>query len=91
MRPYEGMFLLDNRQANRDWDRTVEQVKAILKKHGAELAWCQKWAERKLAYEIRHHRRGTYLLAYFQAEKEVPTRIYREVELNDLIPFDLRE
>lgn len=85
MKAYEGMFLLDNRQANRDWDRTVEQVKAMLAKHGAQLVWCQKWAERKLAYEIRHHRRATYLLSYFRADKECPKHIYREVELSELV------
>ena len=30
---YEGMFLMDNRQANRDWEGSLEKLKAMLSKH----------------------------------------------------------
>ena len=82
---YEGMFLLDSRQANRDWDGLMESLKAVLTKHGAEVEREVKWGERKLAYEINGRRRGTYVLCYFNAPGEAITPIYREVELSDLI------
>jgi len=82
---YEGMFLLDNRQANRDWDGTLESLKNMITKHGAEILRCQKWGERRLAYEIKGRRRGTYVLAYFQADSDAVNRIYREVELSELV------
>jgi len=79
---YEGMFLLDNRQANRDWDASVAAVKKILSEHGAEASRMDKWAERKLAYPVKAQKRGTYLLAYFSAEKDAPSKIYRDVEIS---------
>lgn len=82
---YEGMFLLDSRQANRDWDGLMESLKALLTKHGAEVEREVKWGERKLAYEINGRRRGTYVLCYFNAPGEAITPIYREVELSDSI------
>ena len=82
---YEGMFLLDSRQANRDWDGSVENLKAILTKHGAEVVQCLKWGERRLAYEIDRRRRAAYVLAHFNALGDAVTRIYREVELSELI------
>ena len=82
---YEGMFLLDIRQANRDWDGSLDNLKLLLTKHGGEILRCEKWGERRLAYEIKGRRRATYVLTYFQAEGEAVNRIYRECELSDLI------
>jgi len=77
------MFLVDNRYANRDWDRVLSHVKEIIGKHGGEMIKCEKWGERKLAYPINGHKRGTYLLTYFRASGDAPNRIYRDVELSD--------
>jgi len=82
---YEGMFVMDNRQANRDWDGSLEKLKSMLVKHKAEMLRCEKWGERKLAYEMEGRRRGTYLLLYFNATGEAVNHIYRECELSDLM------
>ncbi len=82
---YEGMFLLDNRQANRDWEGSLESVKAVIEKHGGEILRCDKWGERRLAYEVEGRRRGTYVLAYFNAEGDAVNRIYHDCELSELI------
>ena len=82
---YEGMFVMDNRQANRDWDGSLEKLKSMLTKHGAELVRAEKWGERKLAYEMEGRRRGTYMLMYFNATGTAVNQIYRECELSDLM------
>jgi ribosomal protein S6 len=79
------MFLIDNRQANRDWDGSVDTLKGILSKHGASILRCEKWGERKLAYEIKGRRRGTFVLTYFEAEGDAVNNIYRDCELSELI------
>jgi ribosomal protein S6 len=79
------MFLMDNRQANRDWDGSLEQMKGLLTKHGAEIVRCDKWGERKLAYEIDGRRRATYVVVYFNADGDAVGRMYRECELSELI------
>jgi ribosomal protein S6 len=78
------MFLMDNRQANRDWEGSLEKVKSILTKYGAEIVRCDKWGERKLAYEIKGRRRGTYVLAYFNATGKTANEVYRECELSEM-------
>jgi ribosomal protein S6 len=82
---YEGMFLMDNRQANRDWEGSLEKMKSMLTKHGSEIVRCDRWGERKLAYEMDGRRRGTYVLAYFNATGQAVNEIYRECELSDMI------
>lgn len=75
-RDYEAMFLLDNTAATADFEGTAGQVDKILLKHGTEIVHKEKWDERKLAYDIRGHRRATYYLVYLRA----PTSAIREIE-----------
>ena len=85
MRLYEGMFLLDSGRAGKDWDGARTEVETILTKHGAEIVRSGRWDERKLAYEIKGHRRATYMLVYFQGLSETIDPVRRECALNDLV------
>ena len=62
------MFLVDSGQAASDWDGIVGLIETILKKADAEVVCLRKWSDRKLAYEIGHKSRGTYILCYFKAD-----------------------
>ena len=85
VREYEAMFLLDNQAATADFEATAGQVDAILEKHGAEIVLKEKWDERKLAYEIKGHRRATYYLVYFKAPPTSITEVDTDVHLNEVI------
>jgi ribosomal protein S6 len=82
---YEAMFLLDNTPATEDFEGTAGQVDAILRKHGAEIVHKEKWDERKLAYEIRGHRRATYYLVYFRAPSRAIREVAQDAGLNQVI------
>jgi len=82
---YEGMFLLDSARATREWDVVQAHVHDILKKHGAEITKSEKWSERRLAYDIRGHKRGVYMLTYFTAPGEAIRLINRDCELSDVV------
>ncbi len=82
---YEAMFLLDNNAATADFDATAGQVDAILEKHGASIVQKEKWDERKLAYEIKGHRRATYYLVYFTSPTNAIDKINEDVALNEVI------
>ncbi len=84
-REYEAMFLLDNAAAVADWDGTSGIVDQLLTKYGAEIVQTEKWDERKLAYEIRGHKRATYYLVYFKAASDVAAKVTADASLNDKI------
>jgi ribosomal protein S6 len=84
-REFEAMFLLDNAAAVADFDGTSGVVDQILSKNGATIVQKEKWDERKLAYEIRGHKRATYYLTYFRAPTDAPAKISADVELSDKI------
>ncbi|MDA1195420.1 MAG: 30S ribosomal protein S6 [Planctomycetota bacterium] len=84
-RDYEAMFILDHNAASADFDGTAAVVDQILEKHGAHIEHKEKWDERKLAYEIKGQRRGTYYLAYFNAEPGTIANINEDVRLSESI------
>lgn len=85
MRMYEGLFLIDNTHASMEWDNVVRHIHDILQKNGAEILKTEKWGEKKLAYKIKGHKRGTYLLIHFNAKSGAITAIKRDFQLSDYI------
>jgi small subunit ribosomal protein S6 len=84
-RDYEAMFLLDNAACTADYEGTVAAVDQILERNGATLVQKEKWDERKLAYEIRGHKRATYYLVYFRAPTEAVAKIRGDAALSEKI------
>ena len=85
MRMYEGLFLIDNAHASTEWDNVVKHIHDILQKNGAEILKTEKWGEKKLAYKIKSHKRGTYLLVHFNAKNSAIATIRRDFQLSDYI------
>lgn len=85
MRMYEGLFLIDTAHANMEWDNVVKHIHDILQKNGAEILKTEKWGEKKLAFKIKGHKRGTYLLIHFNAKNAAITMIKRDFQLSDYI------
>jgi len=86
---YEGMFLLDSNKAAAAWEESVKQVHDILAKHNAEIVASRQWDERRLAYPISGHKKGTYLLTYFKTEGSKLKEIVADCHLTDLILREL--
>ncbi len=82
---YEGLFLIDNARASMEWDNVVKEIHNILQKNGAEILKTEKWGEKKLAYKIKGHKRGTYLLIHFNAKNTAIAMIKRDFQLSDSI------
>ena len=83
MRLYEGMFIISDTVAGSDWEAAVKHVEDLLKNRGAEILKSEKWEERKFAYKLKGHKRGTYLLVYFNAPTDSISLIKRDFELSD--------
>jgi small subunit ribosomal protein S6 len=86
---YEGMFLLDSSKAATAWEDTVKHVHDILTKHHSEIVASRQWDERRLAYPIGSHKKGTYLLTYFRTEGENLKEIVANCGLSDVILREL--
>lgn len=82
MNPYEAMFLLGP-GGTTEPEAGQNLVRQMIERHGGQIMVLKKWDERKLAYEIKGQKRGTYLIAYFNAPGNAITAIERDVKLND--------
>ena len=82
---YEGMFLVDSARAGSDWDGINAAIRKILERAEADIISIRKWDDRRLAYEIKHVGRGTYILVYFRADGEKIQGIEKAVQLSEHI------
>lgn len=82
---YEAMFLVDSALAAQDWDGVLGTIKGVLERADAEVVSVRKWGDRRLAYEIDHKARGTYILCYFRTDGSRIGNIERDVQLSERI------
>ena len=86
---YEGMFLLDSSKVAVSWDESVKHVHDILTKHESEIVASRQWDERRLAYPVEGHKKGTYLLTYFKTDGSNLKEIVADCHLSDVILREL--
>jgi small subunit ribosomal protein S6 len=83
------MFILDSSKVAASWDGAVQHVHDILTKHKSEIVASRQWDERRLAYPIDGHKKGTYLLTYFKADGTQIRDISADCRLSDLVLREL--
>ena len=86
---YEGMFILDSNKVAVSWDDSVHHVHDILAKHQAEIVASRPWDERRLAYPVDGHKKGTYLLTYFRTDGAHLNDIVADCKLSDVVLREL--
>jgi ribosomal protein S6 len=85
LRLYEGMFLVDSNLAAKDWTELETHIQEILKRNKAEVLYSEKWPDRRLAYDIKGCKKGTYFLTYFNAPPEAIKPIEEDCRLSERI------
>ncbi|MCK4275207.1 MAG: 30S ribosomal protein S6, partial [Phycisphaerae bacterium] len=80
---YEGMFLLEAGTPN--FETACEPIRKVLDRNQAEILSIKPWDERKLAYEVRHHKRGLYVLTYFRTDPLRIAELEHDCQLNEQI------
>jgi small subunit ribosomal protein S6 len=78
-------MLLFPQSANVDLKGTVEFIKDVLTRNGAEIVSLKKWGDRQLAYPINKQKRGVYILTYFNAPTDKLTAIDRAFNLSEQV------
>jgi small subunit ribosomal protein S6 len=82
---YEGLFIFDSDLYARGADEVSSQVANIVEQLGGEVLLSRLWDERKLAYPIKGHRRGTYWLTYFRIDPTTVKDLTRQFQLSGSI------
>ena len=76
-------MIVDPRPTDEEVAALLEQLGEQLKTLGAEVTKVDNWGKRRLAYDIRKQREGTYAIFEVSAEPSVVKEFERQVRLNE--------
>lgn len=82
---YEAMFILDSNRYGRNPESVVGQIPKMVEEANGELLVSRLWEERRLAYPIKGHRKGTYWLTYFRINGAEIAGMKRKCEVSETI------
>jgi len=80
---YEGMFILDANRFGRDPEAVSNQISTAIEGLEGEVLVSRLWEERRLAYPIEGHRKGTYWLTYFRLDGTRLVELQRQFQIAD--------
>ncbi|MBI4686441.1 MAG: 30S ribosomal protein S6 [Nitrospirae bacterium] len=67
MNYYENLLIIDPTLDDKETEKTIDRVKDVITKSGGEILKSDKWGRRRLAYTIKKHAEGFYMLLLFKA------------------------
>ncbi len=85
MNEYESIFVIRPSVSEEGINQLVEKVKNIVEKNGGNVLKTEQWGKRKLAYEIKKEKKGTYVLLQFKGNGQIVSDLERNYRLDDSI------
>ena len=70
MRDYEVLYIVRADLDDEKVQEIVKRVGTLIEKAGGTLERTNLWGKRKLAYEVKHQKEGSYVLQDFQIGQE---------------------
>jgi small subunit ribosomal protein S6 len=82
---YDCFFLFDSNKYNRDPGGVIATVHKNIEELGGEILASRLWEERKLAYPVNGHSKGTYWITYFNMDGTRLPEFNRTCQLDENI------
>lgn len=83
MRSYELMYILDPSLDEDASGALMGKIEDLMNKQGVEVEKSEPWGKRRLAYSIKGHRDGNYILSYLKAEPTAISEMERRLRVTD--------
>jgi small subunit ribosomal protein S6 len=83
LRPYEILVIVDPRPTDEEVAELLTQLGEQAKSLGIEVDKVDNWGKRRLAYDIRKQREGTYAIFETKAEPSMVKELERQFRLNE--------
>ncbi|MEI7637753.1 MAG: 30S ribosomal protein S6 [Syntrophus sp. (in: bacteria)] len=84
-RRYETIFITPADIPDEELHTLIERYSAIITGRKGILVKVEKWGKRKLAYEIKKHLRGYYILLDFAGQTDIVNEMERNFKIDDKI------
>ncbi len=85
IRNYETLYIVDSTLTDEQISPIIDKYSNLVTEQGGEVQAHAKWDKRRLAYEIKGKREGTYILMYFTGEPAVEKELDRVFRISDEI------
>src|SRR5947207_3672463 len=82
LRPYEILVIVDPRPTDEEVAALLTQLGEQIKTLGAEVVKMENWGKRRLAYDIRKQREGTYAAFVVLAVPDMVMEYDRQLRLS---------
>ncbi len=79
------LIIADSRATEEEVGTLLTQLGDNVKQLGAEVTKVENWGKRRLAYELRKQREGTYAVLEFSAEPAMVKEFERQLRLNESV------
>jgi small subunit ribosomal protein S6 len=83
--PYEILVIFDPRPTDEDIAALLTRLGESLKGLGGEVGKVESWGKRRLTYDIRKQREGTYAVIEAKAEPAAVREFERQLRLNEQV------
>jgi len=83
--PYEILVIIDPRPTDEEVAALLTRLGENLKGLGAEVGKVESWGKRRLAYDLRKQREGTYAVIEALAEPATMKEFERQLRLNEQV------
>jgi small subunit ribosomal protein S6 len=85
MELYESLFIIRPSVSDEETNALIDKMKGVAERTGAQFIKAENWGRKKLAYEVRRERKGTYVYFYFKAPNNTVGELERAYRLEDNI------
>ena len=82
---YESIFIVRPSISDDETNQLIEKMKGVLDKSGATLIKLENWGKKKLAYEVKRERRGTFVYLHFKAAGNAVAELEHSYRLEDSV------
>jgi len=82
---YESICIINPNLSDEETAGVIKKMQDVVAKQGGEMLKYEDWGKKKLAYEIKKHKRGHYAFFQFKAAPTAVSELERTYKLTDSI------
>jgi small subunit ribosomal protein S6 len=82
---YETIFIINPESENVVVEQTIDTVRNFIESNGYEVKKVAPWGRRRLAYEVKGHQEGYYVLMVFESEPDFVEQLQRRYQITEPI------
>lgn len=82
---YETTIIVKTSVSDEEATALIAKVRGVIEKHGGEVMKVENWGKKKLAYEVRKEKKGTYVFYRFRGPGSVVSELERQYRVEDTI------